>query len=145
MLSPLRKLTALVLLTPGFLLFSSQIAAVDYQHTQALLKTDKTIIGETIHYPTESPALITSLVVVLPPGEYTTWHKHPIPLYAYILQGELQVDYGDKGKKNYRPGDSFMEAMDQFHRGYNPGKQPVRILTVFMGTTASRLTQPKPD
>ena len=126
-------LNSLIGLTIGWLILASLGYAEPYQSTKEILKTDRTIIGEKIVYPGGGEAEIRSMVVVIAPGEDTKWHKHPVPLYAYILSGTLTVDYGDKGKRTYVTGDAFMEAMDQWHRGQNDGNEPVRILAVFMG------------
>jgi quercetin dioxygenase-like cupin family protein len=98
-----------------------------------LLSTGATIVGETLHYPTGGPAHVTTSIIVVAPGARTIVHKHGVPLFAYILEGELTVDYGAHGIRTYRPGDAFMEAMDVAHYGVNGGAQPVRILAVFMG------------
>ncbi|PLX71471.1 MAG: cupin domain-containing protein [Denitrovibrio sp.] len=115
------------------MVLSLSVYAGDYKETEQLLDTDKTIIGETVHYPGGMKADIKSMVVVMKPGEKTAVHKHGVPLYAYMLSGTLEVDYGSHGKNVYRKGDNFMEAMDQFHQGVNIGSDEVRILAVFMG------------
>lgn len=98
-----------------------------------LLSTGTTVMGETLHYPTNGPAHVTAAIVTLPPGGRTVLHKHGVPLFAYVLEGEITVDYGDRGKRTYRQGDALMEAMDTPHFGADAGPQPVRILTVYMG------------
>jgi quercetin dioxygenase-like cupin family protein len=98
-----------------------------------LLSTGTTIVGETLHYPTNGPAHVTAAIVTLAPGAKTVLHRHGVPLFAYILEGEITVDYGDRGKRTYRAGDALMEAMDVPHFGADAGPQPVRILTVFIG------------
>jgi len=118
-----------VLISLGF--SSSIVSAKDYKKTESLVATSKTIIGETLVYP-KGEAEVDGLVVVMQPGETTGWHKHGVPLFAYILEGQVTVDYGDKGKRTYKPGDSFMEAMDHWHNGTNDGSSPTRILAVFM-------------
>jgi quercetin dioxygenase-like cupin family protein len=97
-----------------------------------LLSTGKTIVGETIHYP-KGPAHVTAAIVTLAPGGRTIVHKHGVPLFAYILSGELTVDYGTHGTRTYKQGTSFMEAMDVAHFGVNNGTAPVKILAVYMG------------
>jgi quercetin dioxygenase-like cupin family protein len=67
------------------------------------------------------------------PGQQTGWHIHPVPLFGYILEGELTVDYGAKGKRTYRKGDALMEAMNEAHNGRNTGRRPLKLLVVFMG------------
>ena len=98
-----------------------------------LLSTGTTVMGETLHYPTNGPAHVTAAIVTLPPGSRTVLHKHGVPLSAYVLEGEITVDYSDSGKRTYRQGDALMEAMDTAHFGADAGPQPVRILTVYMG------------
>jgi quercetin dioxygenase-like cupin family protein len=101
-----------------------------------LLSTGTTIVGETIHYP-QGDAHVTAAIVTLAPGGRTILHKHGVPLFAYILAGELTVNYGAHGTRTYRQGQSFMEAMDVAHFGVNKGAQPVRILAVYMGATGA--------
>ena len=102
-----------------------------------LLSTGKTIVGETIHYPT-GEAHLTAAIVTLAPGGRTILHKHGVPLFAYILAGELTVNYGAHGTRTYKQGQSFMEAMDVAHFGINNGAEPVRILAVYMGAAGAK-------
>jgi quercetin dioxygenase-like cupin family protein len=98
-----------------------------------LLSTGQNVVGETLRYPTSGPANVTASIIVLAPGARTLVHKHGVPLFAYILAGELTVDYGTHGKRTYRAGQAFMEAMDVAHFGVNSGAEAVRILAVYMG------------
>lgn len=93
----------------------------------------KSVVGEDIFYPGGTAAEISAAIIELPPGQATPWHRHGVPLFAYILSGELQVDYADKGVRTFGPGQAFMEAMNQRHRGVNNGKEPVRLIAVYMG------------
>jgi quercetin dioxygenase-like cupin family protein len=97
------------------------------------MSTGTTILGETIRYPRTGPAHVTAAIVTLAPGGRTIMHKHGVPLFAYILDGELTVDYGSHGTRTYRQGQSFMEAMAVAHFGVNNSPQPVRLLAVYMG------------
>jgi quercetin dioxygenase-like cupin family protein len=107
-----------------------------------LLSTGTTILGETLRYPTTGPAHVTASIVTLAPGQRTIAHKHGVPLFAYILDGELSVDYGDKGIRTYKKGNSFMEAMDQAHFGFNAGKEPARLIAVYMGAKGAEDVEP---
>lgn len=98
-----------------------------------LLASQTTIIGQPIAYPTGAPAKITSAIVTMLPGEATGWHQHHVPMFGYILKGEVTVDYGAKGTHVYRQGDAVIEAVDWPHNGRNTGTVPARILAVFMG------------
>ena len=98
-----------------------------------LLSTGTTVMGEALHYPTDAPARVTASIATLAPGAHTVLHRHGVPLFAYVLDGEITVDYGDRGKRTYRQGDALMEAMDVPHFGANAGAEPVRLLIVYMG------------
>lgn len=101
--------------------------------TRALLATATTVVGEPLRYPTGAPARVTASIVTIAPGADTPLHRHPVPLVAYILAGELTVDYGSHGKRIFRKGDAFVEAMDVAHRGMNLGTETVSILAVYLG------------
>jgi quercetin dioxygenase-like cupin family protein len=98
-----------------------------------LLSTTTTVLGEPIRYPETGPARVTSTIVTLAPHSEAALHVHPAPMYAYILEGEVIVDYGPQGRRTYTQGQALMEAMTAPHKGINVTDRPVRILCVFMG------------
>ena len=108
-----------------------------YYPIQELLVTSKTIVGEDIRYPTTGTPKITVAIVTVAPGAPAAFHRHPVPLVAYILEGELTVDYGAKGVKTFHAGDSLVEAMDTPHRGMNLGTNVVRLLAIYIGAEGS--------
>lgn len=94
-------------LTVGTLLLASLITAAlardeGYYPVQELLVTGETVVGEKIHYPSTGAPKITVAVVTVAPNSQAGFHRHPVPLVAYILEGELTVDYGEKGVKTFR-------------------------------------------
>jgi quercetin dioxygenase-like cupin family protein len=108
----------------------------------ALLAAQTTIVGETIVYPTTGPARVTAAIVTLAPGERTIVHKHGAPMFGYVLEGELTVDYGAYGTRRYTKGQALMEAMAVAHSGQNTGVLPVQILTVYMGAEGTSNVAP---
>jgi len=104
----------------------------------ALLSTGTTVVGEPIRYPTDGPAHVTASIVTLEPGARTVMHKHGVPMFAYILEGEITVDYGPHGKRTFRPGQALMEAMDVAHFGQNTGTHPLRLIAVYMGAKSAK-------
>lgn len=104
-----------------------------------LLQGGTDVLGAPLDYPDE-PANVTAAIVTIPPGGTTGWHRHEVPLFAYILEGELTVDYGDRGTRTYRAGESVLEAMNVPHKGTNTGEVPMRLLAVYMGGTGKQNT-----
>lgn len=105
---------------------------------QVLISTGKTVVGETIRYPRTGPAHVTAAIVTLAPGGTAILHKHGAPLFAYILEGELTVDYGAHGKRTYRKGDAIVEAMDVAHSSINNGTETMRLIGVYMGAEGTK-------
>jgi quercetin dioxygenase-like cupin family protein len=97
-----------------------------------LLSTATTVVGQPIVFPAGKPH-VTAEIVTIAPGGRTIVHEHGVPMFFYILQGELVVNYGAEGERTYRQGGAGMEAMNLAHFGLNNGAEPVRILVVYMG------------
>ncbi|HML44526.1 cupin domain-containing protein [Hyphomicrobium zavarzinii] len=107
-----------------------------------LLSSGETVVGERIAYPAGAPAKVTAAVVTLAPGQETGWHTHGMPVLGYVLEGELEVDYGEKGVRVYRAGEAVLEAIGVAHNGRNTGVAPMRVLAVFMGADGLKPTEP---
>lgn len=97
-----------------------------------LFATGETILGESVTYPPGKPKL-TGAVIAMAPGQETGWHTHGVPLTGIILEGELTVDYGDKGKRTYKAGDALVESMVTPHNGTNTGSGPMRLFALYIG------------
>ncbi|MBF0127061.1 MAG: cupin domain-containing protein [Magnetococcales bacterium] len=109
-----------------------------YPKVQPLLDTSTTVLDEPLRFPDGSPMRVSSTIVTITPGEETLWHRHGVPMYVYILSGEVTVDYRDRGTRTFGAGSAFVEAMRQWHRGTNRGREPARILVVHMGSEQAR-------
>jgi quercetin dioxygenase-like cupin family protein len=116
-----------------FLLGAATALALAPPRFMPLLSTSKTVMDEPIVYPQGAPAKLTTGIVTMPPGAETGWHTHGVPLTGLILEGELTVDYGDKGKRTYKEGQSLAEAINIPHNGKNTGIGPMRLFVVYIG------------
>lgn len=101
--------------------------------TALLTAQETTVLGQTFEYPTSGAAQVSSSSLVIPRGASTGWHRHDAPLYAYVLSGDLTVDYDGGITKHYTKGMAIMEAIGTRHNGHNDGKEPVRLLVVNIG------------
>jgi len=120
----------LVLWGPGLV---QALEERDYFRVEPLVQSSESIIGEPIVYPDDAKAQVTGMIVTLAPGESTGWHHHGVPSFAYMLEGEVTVDYEQAGTRTYRKGEAFLEAIHRSHNGRNTGTVPCRILVVFIG------------
>ncbi|HWJ72756.1 MAG TPA: cupin domain-containing protein [Kaistia sp.] len=128
-----RVLMALALLAGAASVAMAEEAYKPIVKVQPLLKTTTTTSGDPIHYPEIADPEVQSLIVEIPPGGETGWHTHPVPAYAYILSGSIEVESEGGVKKLFKAGDSFAEMVDRKHDGRVVGTEPVRILMIVTG------------
>jgi quercetin dioxygenase-like cupin family protein len=122
------------------------VARTTYPAATVLLQDQSTVIGQRIAYPSGEPQ-VTGAIVSMAPGQATGWHRHDAPLFAYMLEGELTVDYGPHGSRRYVEGEALLEAVEVAHNGTNTGAATARVLVVFMGAAglANTIEMPAPD
>jgi quercetin dioxygenase-like cupin family protein len=92
----------------------------------------QTVIGQPLVYPKGKPVM-KAYKITIQPGKATSLHLHQVPIFAYILSGTLEVAYGPKGKKRYKAGDGFMEAVNWCHRGTAGSTAPVVLVALYLG------------
>ncbi len=98
-----------------------------------LLTSSKASNGQPLTYLQTPNPEVTALIVRVPPGGSTGWHQHPVPVYAYMLEGTLNVEI--KGDKTYvfNKGDAILEVMNTMHNGYNSGLEPATLVVFYTG------------
>lgn len=124
----------LVLLT--LLLMAAPARTADYNSgvtAQILKKTSVTGNNDKIVYPVTDKAEVTAMTVDLAPGAETGWHKHPVPVYAYVVAGELSVELGDGSRLSFASGDAIIEVVNTWHNGKNSGQVPVQLAVFSLG------------
>ncbi len=89
--------------------------------------------GQKIVYPVTDKAEVTAMKVDIPAGSETGWHRHPVPVYAYVLSGTLDVELEDGQVMTFRGGDAIIEVVDTLHNGRNRGSGTVRLAVFYTG------------
>jgi quercetin dioxygenase-like cupin family protein len=97
----------------------------------------KTLIEQKID-GIENP-LVFMQVVELAPGAQSSAHRHPGPVFGYILEGELLTQVEGSAPTTYKTGEAFYEPAGHVHlQARNPGKTGVtRFLAVVIGKQGS--------
>jgi quercetin dioxygenase-like cupin family protein len=109
-----------------------------------LLKTTTSWDGEPIVYP-KGLGEVTALIVEIESEAETGWHEHPIPVFGYIMEGELELRLATGKVKVLHPGDAISESVGVLHNGRNIGDEPVKILVFYMGEVGSKLSVAHPE
>jgi len=110
---------------------------------EPLLKTDTTTIGQQIVYPDFNDAQVSILKITIEPGKSTGWHKHEIPVFAYILSGTLTVELENNKTIEYCANTSFSEVIHTLHNGTNKGTENVVLIAFFAGVKGKPLSMHK--
>ena len=79
-------------------------------------------------------AKAVTVEVTLEPGEASLPHRHPGPVFGYVLEGEYEWAIDDNPAKILKVGDTFYEPTGCLHRvSKNPSKEgKTRILAVVL-------------
>ncbi len=141
---PVRTLGLIVASGIAGIAIGGALARDAHPPVDVLLSSGTSVIGQPISYPGGTPQ-ITAAVVTMMPGAQTGWHTHDVPLVAYVLEGQVTVDYGPAGTRTYRPGDAFIEAYKTKHNGANTTDGVTRIFAVFAGSDSAASTVASSD
>ncbi|MBC7941586.1 MAG: cupin domain-containing protein [Chitinophagaceae bacterium] len=104
-----------------------------------ILKTTNSWDGKPIIYPPGSGE-VTALRIEIQPGAETGWHQHPVPSFALVLEGTLQITLRDGSSRRFGAGEVFAEVVNTSHNGRNVGAAPVKLLVVYAGASGIALT-----
>jgi quercetin dioxygenase-like cupin family protein len=79
-------------------------------------------------------AKATVVEVALEPGEAGAPHRHPGPVFGYVLEGTYELGIDDKPARKLKVGDTFYEPTGCLHRvSRNPSKTgKTRVLAVVL-------------
>lgn len=82
------------------------------------------------------------------PGGVGSPHRHPGPVFGYVLEGEYELNLGGQPTQHLKAGDTFYEPTGILHgTSSNPSdKNPTRLLAVMlMARDVTELSQPAAD
>ncbi len=79
-------------------------------------------------------ARATVVEVTLNPGQSGTSHRHPGPVFGYVLEGEYELGIDDQPTKVLKTGETFYEPTNCLHRvSKNPAATgKTRVLAVLV-------------
>jgi len=109
-----------------------------------VLKSGKTADGDPLAFPQTQKPEIVSVIGTLEAKGQTALHRHPVPVFVYLLEGELSVQIeGQQDRRQYKTGEAFLEVVNKWHQAFNDSDQPAKVLVVFMGEEGKPTTEAK--
>ena len=110
-----------------------------------LLRATTDAAGQPMAYPQTDQPQVTAVMVEIPPGAQTGWHKHPFPCFAYVLSGSLTVEMEGGRVHELTAGQAVAESVNVMHNGKNTGTEPVKLVMFVMGETGKPFTERAPQ
>src|SRR6478609_6152402 len=91
-------------------------------------------------------AKATTVELILEPGQSSVPHRHPGPVFGYVIEGEYEWAIDDRPAKVLKAGETFYEPTGCLHRvSKNPGKVKTRVVAwVLHPRDAKQLVIPEP-
>jgi quercetin dioxygenase-like cupin family protein len=103
------------------------------------IKAEKILVTTTAgngqphaYLETEHPE-VTAMIVEIPPNAETGWHMHAVPVYAYVLAGNLEVALEGGKSLAFKSGEAIVEVQNLAHNGRNTGAETVRLAVFYTG------------
>ena len=141
-----------LLLAAGFGLRAGMCEEAAYNtgvESRKILQCVTNVLGQDLKYPAAKQPEVTCLKVTIPPGRETGWHTHSVPGYAYVVSGELTLEYAGGRVKKFKEGDAFAEVVNTPHNGANKGAADVVLVAFFTGDRGvpftAKQTKPEPE
>ena len=108
--------------------------------SKILMRTQNSWDGKPLHFK-GGAGEVSALYIEIPPGQQTGWHQHPVPNFAYMLDGELEVSLKDGRTNRVRGGEALAEVVNVLHNGRNPSAtQAAKLVVFYMGAVGIPLT-----
>jgi quercetin dioxygenase-like cupin family protein len=126
--------TMLALLA-GAAVGAAAVALAQSGHGHGKGSTVKTLSAVDVAEPFDGkPARVTTLEVSFEPGAASPPHRHPGPVFGYVLEGEFETKVGDGPVRTLKAGETFYEPAMALHAiSRNPtDKARTRVLAVML-------------
>jgi quercetin dioxygenase-like cupin family protein len=87
---------------------------------------------------------VTVLTLTVPPGSVSPPHRHTGPVFAYVLEGEIENQVEPNPPQRYKPGEYFYEPPMHVHRMLRnlSNTKPATLLIFQVGEKGKRFTIP---
>ncbi len=82
-------------------------------------------------------------VAEIAPGAMAGRHRHNGIELGYVLQGTIDLEHEGEPNRVLKPGEAFKNA-EGVHNAKNMGKEPVKILAIYIVEKGKPLSVPEP-
>ena len=126
------------------IIFTSNAKAQHSGHTPVAGTPPCVILKQLIPSSGLKEQEVKMVIVNFAPAEDLAAHRHPIPTFGYVLEGELESTFDGK-VYHYKAGDAFYERPNGLHaRTRNTSKdKPAKLIAFFVGNKGKAFLVPE--
>ncbi len=141
----MKRTTALTMATIFGLMTGSSAALADGDSEAAgvtwdeLARTTTNAVGDPITYPTGTSEIYVEIGTFEKDGR-TSLHQHPVPIFVYMIEGELEVRTDGAEPIRMKKGEAFVEPQNRNMQAFNVAGGPSKVLVVTMGAEGQPVT-----
>jgi putative oxidoreductase len=127
------KSSLVIILLPGFAIVANGQPARDHSTSAAGKITEQYLLQQFLNENGITYKEVQIEVVTFPPGSTSPAHRHPCPMFGYVLEGEIESVFEAKYHL-YKMGDAFYEKTNGLHSVTRNKdiKKPARLLVFFI-------------
>jgi quercetin dioxygenase-like cupin family protein len=132
----------LLTLAAGMALGAAAVALAQTGHGHGKGSVVKTLSAIDVVEPLDGkPARATTLEVSFEPGAASAPHRHPGPVFGYVLEGEFETKVGDSPIRTLKAGETFYEPAMVLHSvSRNPSATTrTRVIAVMLHPRDAKL------
>ena len=125
---------------------TNESSSINLENGVIMKEVSSDPLGNELNYPTGDPA-VSSQINVWKPGFNSPWHYHPYTGVAYVIQGELTVNYDTETSiddkttekkivttQTYKAGEeAFLGVRDTWHLSQNLGDEDLIFIVTWIG------------
>ena len=141
----MNRTTALTMATIFGLMTGSSTALADGDSGAAgvtwdeLTRTTTSAVGDPVTYPAGTSEIYVEIGTFEKDGR-TSLHQHPVPIFVYMIEGELEVRVDGADPIRMKQGEAFVEPQNRNMQAFNVGDGPSKVLVVTMGAEGQPVT-----
>ncbi len=108
------------------------MAAFSYAQAPPVPAPPAVLTVTTSNIPNSGTQVVRILSATIPPGAASTWHTHPSPPFAYVIEGAVVIESDTHPPIEVKAGHAIAEPTGEIIRAVNRGPVPTKLVIFYV-------------
>ncbi len=108
------------------------MAAFSYAQAPPVSAPPAVLTVTTSNIPNSGTQVVRILSATIPPGAASTWHTHPSPPLAYVIEGAVVIESDTRPPIEVKAGHAIAEPTGEIIRAVNRGPVPTKLVIFYV-------------